>query len=163
MSKKILRRDAMSEIRALTVFDSIPTGCTVLTVADDSCDPHLRVGEFALVDTMDREPQHGELYVIGNKNVYDELRCSIYQVRTTIERDIRYRKWQAWWYGPLVPAALPAKGHSTMEAAMQRPLRMVLTEGPMTVKGIREKIVGRVVGIYEAVHEPLKISGRQPR
>jgi hypothetical protein len=146
--------DDMTEIRALTVFESMPAGCILQAVTDDSCDPHLRVGEFALVDTTDREPQHGELYVMGHKNIYDELRCSIHQVRATIERDIRYRKYQAWWYGPLVPAAFPAKGHITMEAAMQRPLRMVLTEGPMILKGIREKIVGRVIGIYEAAQEP---------
>jgi hypothetical protein len=139
------------EIRALTVFDSIPAGCILQAVTDDSCDPHLRVGEFAIVDTKDREPQHGELYVLGHRNVYDELRCSIHQVRTTIERDFRYRKWQAWWYGPLVLVRLPAKGHATMDAAMQRPLRMVLTEGPMLLTGIRQKIVGRVVGIFESL------------
>lgn len=150
----------MKSIRALTVFDNIPAACFLQAVTDDSCDPHLRVGEFALVDTKDREPQHGELYVMGHRNVCDELRCSIHQVRTTIERDIRYRKWQAWWYGPLVPAAFPSKGHATMDAALQHPLRMVLTEGPMLLTGIRQKIVGRVVGIYEAKVEELKLAGR---
>ena len=149
----------MKETRALTVFDSIPAGCILLPVSDESCDPHLRVGEFALIDTQDREPQHGELYVIGNKNIYDEMRYRICQVRAKTERDVRSRRWQAWYYGPLVPAAFPAKGYWTLEAAALQPLRLGLTEGPMLLTGTRQKISGRVIGIYEAAHKSLKISG----
>jgi hypothetical protein len=42
---------------------------------------------------------------------------------------------------------------------MQQPLRYVLSEGPMTLKGVQEKIVGRVVGIYEASLAQFKIAG----
>jgi hypothetical protein len=142
--------DDMTEIRALTVFDSIPVACILQIITDNTCDPHLRVGEFAVIDPSDREPQQGELYLVGNKNIYDELRCKIYQVRSKVLRDERSREWQAWWYGPLIPEALPAKGHATAEAAMLKPLRFVLSEGPMLLTGIRQKIVGRVIGIFEA-------------
>jgi hypothetical protein len=63
----------------------------------------------------------------------------------------------------LVPAAFPAKGHITMEAAMQRPLRITLTEGPMILRGIREEIVGRVVGVYQAKAELPKLETQRGR
>lgn len=37
----------------------------VVPALDDKSDPHLRLGEIAVVDKRDREPQHGaEVYVI---------------------------------------------------------------------------------------------------
>jgi hypothetical protein len=32
--------------------------------ADNDSAPHLRAGEFAIVDTTDTEPQHGEVYLV---------------------------------------------------------------------------------------------------
>src|ERR1700719_3914213 len=51
-------------LRALTLFDHVPEGCILQPVTDDDSAPHLRVGEFAIVDTTDTEPQHGEVYLV---------------------------------------------------------------------------------------------------
>lgn len=139
------------EYRALMAYSELPAGCKVMPVSNGACHPHLRLGEFAVFDPSDRRPQHGELYVIGVRNIHDKLRCNIHQVRATTERDERYRKWRAWWYGPLKPDILPTKGHATEAAAMQAPLRFYLSEGPMLWTGIRQKILGRVIGIYQPV------------
>ncbi len=50
-------------LRALPTLDALPTGAIAQPVADT---PPRRPapGEFAVVDTTDREPIHGELYVI---------------------------------------------------------------------------------------------------
>jgi hypothetical protein len=51
-------------IRALTIFDSLPRNYRTLRIADDASAPHLKAGEYAVIDTTDRELQAGELYVI---------------------------------------------------------------------------------------------------
>jgi hypothetical protein len=51
-------------IRALTMYDHVPAGCILQPVTDGDSAPHLRAGEFAIVDTTDTEPQHGEVYLV---------------------------------------------------------------------------------------------------
>jgi hypothetical protein len=67
----------MQAIRALTLFDEIPSGFIAHPITNDDSDPHLRAGEVAIVDTTDTEPQHGELYLVrwgsGRKSIE---RCS---------------------------------------------------------------------------------------
>ena len=49
-------------LRALTMYDHVPGGCILQQVTDDDSAPHLRAGEFAIVDTTDTwPPQHGSL------------------------------------------------------------------------------------------------------
>jgi len=56
--------DHQPELRALMMFDKVPEGCILFPCTDESAMPHIRPGEFAIVDTSDRTPCHGELYVI---------------------------------------------------------------------------------------------------
>ncbi len=51
-------------LRALPTLDALPAGAIAHPVADTTAAPHLLPGDFAVVDTADREPTHGELYVI---------------------------------------------------------------------------------------------------
>lgn len=53
------------EYRALMMFDQLPPGCIAFPCTDESSLPHIRPGEFVVVDTTDRTPRHGELYVIA--------------------------------------------------------------------------------------------------
>jgi len=46
------------------MFDHVPHGCKLELVTNDDSSPHLRVGEFAVIDTSDIEPQHGEVYLV---------------------------------------------------------------------------------------------------
>jgi hypothetical protein len=42
----------MKHLRALTMFDHIPAGCILQPVANDDSAPHIRAGEFAVIDTL---------------------------------------------------------------------------------------------------------------
>ena len=44
---------AAGEYRALEVMAHVPAGCRGVLVMDDRFAPHLRCGEFAVVDTAD--------------------------------------------------------------------------------------------------------------
>jgi hypothetical protein len=50
-------------IRALTLFETLPPDHKTFRVPDDGSSPHLKEREFAVIDTTDREPQHGELFL----------------------------------------------------------------------------------------------------
>ncbi len=52
------------ELRALPMFDDLPAGCILHPIVDELTTPHLKPGEFAVVDTTDRRPDLGELFVI---------------------------------------------------------------------------------------------------
>jgi len=68
---------AAQELRALTMFADVPPQHITFPVANQYAMPHLKPGEFAIVDTTDRTPQHGELYVIeysrGSLGTYREI------------------------------------------------------------------------------------------
>jgi len=51
-------------LRALTMYDAIPAGHIGVLVENGAFEPHLHAGEFAIVDTSDKERQVGELYVL---------------------------------------------------------------------------------------------------
>jgi hypothetical protein len=46
----------------------MPPGHQTFLVTDDASAPHLRNGEYAVVHVVDRELQHGELYVVQNSS-----------------------------------------------------------------------------------------------
>jgi hypothetical protein len=50
--------------RALTLFDSLTSGLRTFQIENDDTEPHLHVGEYAVIDPTDREIQNGELYLI---------------------------------------------------------------------------------------------------
>lgn len=52
------------EYRALVMFDRLPEGCISFLCTDVSSMPHVRPGESVVVDTADREPSAGELFII---------------------------------------------------------------------------------------------------
>ena len=52
------------EYRALMMFDRLPAGCISFQCKDVSSMPHVRPGEFVVVDTAVRTPIAGELFVV---------------------------------------------------------------------------------------------------
>ena len=52
------------EYRALMMCDHLPEGSIAHLVTDNYSAPHIRPGEFVVVDTNDREVRHLETYVI---------------------------------------------------------------------------------------------------
>lgn len=52
------------ELRAYPVFDKLPKGCIMFPVVGEAAWPVLRHGEIVVVDTTQRDPIHGELFII---------------------------------------------------------------------------------------------------
>ena len=50
------------EVRALTLHDVVPAGHIAVPIMNTRWTPHLRLGEFAILEVDDTEPQFGELY-----------------------------------------------------------------------------------------------------
>ncbi len=121
------------EYRALEVMTSVPQGCMLFPVMDDRSDPHLRRGEIAVVDTTDREPQHGEVFVIQWS---DGRRC----ITQLLNRSGFTSNKDHWWTSPLTQReSVPGMGQ----------LRMI--DGPRSGAGMRKALIGRVVGIIQSL------------
>ncbi len=118
------------QLRALDVLDVVPAGC--VAVVDDTglCEPHIRIGEFAIADTTDRDPIKGEIFAIRWK---EGGRISILQARV-MECDIGDGPQPTWWVGPMPGARIAAT-----------------SEGPFSDnEHLKSKIVGRIVGVMAA-------------
>jgi hypothetical protein len=85
------------EYRALMMFDRLPAGCISFMCTDDYSAPHIRPGEFVVVDTSDRQPRHLELYVIQ----WENGRRVICQARDTGRKTIEQPEESAWSIGSL--------------------------------------------------------------
>lgn len=79
------------EYRALMLFDTLPAGCISFMCRDESSLPHIRQGEWVVVDTTDRKPRHGELYVISFGARLDQRRiCMVRRKRNVGWVDRQY-------------------------------------------------------------------------
>jgi len=127
------------EYRALKVFDKLPPGCWLLAVPNDDSHPHLRCAEFAVVDTNDREPARGELFVIRYNGGTPRERLAIVML---FARECQYSssKFTGWWSGSLCERQRLPDG---------TPSRYV--DGPLLVDAMRER---RVIGVWGPVALP---------
>ena len=130
-----------SEVRALTVLDTVPAGCRAMPVPNDYNAPHLRQDEIAIVDPADCALVHGELFVVA---------CgagpAIMQVRWRTTGNL-----SAWWCGSLDDPKSWAECEAWINAG--RVLRMA--DGPYRPGGLEERTLGRVVGILQP--EPAQV------
>jgi hypothetical protein len=131
-----------SPIRALTYFETLPPHHKTFYVGDDNSAPHLKPGEFAVIDETDRNVQHGELYLIqwnsGNR--------SIVQVTS---RHMRLKASAApeltWWVCELRGFRQVASG-----GAGGVPLFSGMSDGPYNTAHLKTKTVGRIVGFAQS-------------
>lgn len=125
------------EYRALTLYDAAPEGCIIFPVRDHGSDPHLRFGEYGVVDTTDREPINGELYLIE----WNSGRREFVQAWAR-QHQCDGRHFIGWWVGDL---NRPRSYGAAMTAL--RAGTLTTCDGPYTPEHLIEKIVGRVVGV----------------
>lgn len=158
---------AQPEYRALTVYDHLPEGCIAQLVTDNYSAPHIRAGEFVVVDTNDREVRHLETYVIewngGSRNVCEAVSKEFNWCDKSIPR-------QGW----SVRSISGLRGKAALEAvnaaiANNQPgvatevVGLAWSEGPFRSDDgyLESKLVGCVIGIYApASEEPKRIIGR---
>lgn len=143
----MMRRD--SEYRALQVFESLEPVHRTFLVEDDRSAPHLRRGEYAVVDMSDVEAQHGEVYLIQWQS--GARRRCIVQLRSD-RLNITgpgAAPSLVWWVGDLVRASI-----ADIDAAKARKkpgkipvVTGALCDGPYQTDGLSSMLVGRIVGV----------------
>jgi hypothetical protein len=129
------------DFRALTMFERLEPHHRTFLVREDGSAPHLFVGEYAVVDTSDREPQHGELYVVQHKS--GERRREIVQATSSYCNITGpgAEKSLVWWLCDL-------RGfRQTDEKLGGIPVFAGLSDGPYQTAGLKAKLLGRVVGV----------------
>ncbi|GLK68112.1 hypothetical protein [Hansschlegelia plantiphila] len=138
---------AQTEYRALTIYSAPPTGCIVFPVTRNGFEPHLRLGEIAIVDSGDRELQNGELYVIRwNHPLEPDGIKALVQIWPRTHRGTDGNSFAAWWVGSLNRPREAGEVEQWLKE--RRPLSC--SERPFRADHLREKLVGRVIGIYQA-------------
>ena len=143
-------------LRALEIFTEIPPGCIAFPVKDNSSAPHLKCGEFAVCDTNDREPQHGEVFLVqwctGGRDIK--------QVVVRQHRGIDGKDFEGWWTRKLAASSLTSAQKNAafddIQAGKMRGgeasafLSLCMADGPQLIEHFRKKLVGRVIGILGA-------------
>jgi hypothetical protein len=134
-------RPMQSGLRSFVIVDELPLDCIAYEVPDNCVEPHIRESEFAVVDTNDAEPMHGELFLI-------EWNSGRRQIVELAERT--YNLWDdetrtaapglAW-------VSLINSSMTQMATGETVPIRFA--DGLIMKEGLREKLVGRVGGIYQ--------------
>ncbi len=123
----------LSDYRALTIFEDLQPAHKAVLVLQTGFEPHLKVGEFAVVDTTDKDVSNGELYMIWNRSGVNGLHCISVQasMREYEDRDGPFTA-VGWRYAFLRPGGMP------------------FGEGPYLLEGWKsERCFGRIVGIYQ--------------
>lgn len=144
------------ELRALLMLPTLPPGHMTFPVADDAFHPHLRRGEFAVVDLADHRPAQGELFLIAYSD--PRVECGhTFALCQMVERSRHRRRAGGWVQQPEVGAEpaprwmarhwIPPADLRDREAAL-RSGRVGTSEGPFTTEHATEKLVGRVVGVW---------------
>jgi len=144
---------AQPEYRALMMYDHVPDGCILHLVTDNKSYPHIRPGEFVVVDTLDRKVRHLETYVIewngGGRDVCEAVSRQFNFSDPTIPR----RGW-------IVRSISGLRGKAIVEAFdhMQSGIAVPdiqlfgWSEGPFRSDDghLESKLVGCVIGLYQA-------------
>jgi hypothetical protein len=143
MSKSLPRSMPPQGFRALTVFKSVGPEQRTFRVTDKSSAPYLRLGQYAVVDTADRDLQNGEAYLI-QWNCGERKRDI---VRATADR-------HGWWVGALRPFPTKEEAAQITAAAHRQgkvPVLGSATEGPYRspdeIDYLKSRLLGRIVGV----------------
>jgi hypothetical protein len=139
---------APAPIRAFDLLDHVPPGCKLVMATDNSNDPHIKPGEFVIVDMNDTAFVSGEIYLIGWKNGHKaESICQV--IKRTMECLAR-GPFQGIWFCPLNrPQRIEDIEH------WRGPL--YASDGPLKPEYLPEYIKGRVIGIFMAKNDAVAL------
>lgn len=150
------------EYRAFELMDMLPAGCIAFPVVDQDSAPHLRLGEFAVVDTSDTAPRNGEVYVIQ----WDSGRRMLCQAnRYKPGQTFHINGQDTWRVGSIRrgPSWEQLQAEVKRHAAAGR-IYMIpgWCEAPLPQDYLQSKLVGRVIGILGAsVEGPMRTVGAE--
>jgi hypothetical protein len=131
-------------IRALTMYDHVPAGCILRPVTDDDSAPHLLAGEFAIVDTTNTEPQHGEVYLVRfhRRGRWPNPVEEVFYIQQIMVRHHRGRDGETFigfWMQCL-----------NFEPYRETGLIPEISHRSMAFPVLKEALIGRIIGIYKA-------------
>lgn len=142
-SSKSARR--LEASRALPLFQSLEPNLKTFRVDDNGSEPHIRFGEYAVVDPTDRDPTHDELFIIQ----YDggERRRHVVHVRSSYVNITGpgAADTLVYWVSDL--AGFRQVSRSELGGI---PVFAGLSDGPYTSEHLKQKLIGRVVGIAKS-------------
>ncbi len=146
-----------TECLAFPVYSDVPKGHKLEPVRDGMHAPHLRPGEWAIINPADREIVFGEIYQVEYSNGHKV----IWQVRPERDTDREARRKHT---GEDVACAYLRPLNNPPWPEVERRLRtgepIYLSDGPITLTGLQRIIVGRVIGVYTAI--PLDVLLKDP-
>lgn len=149
----------MSEIRALEIMSSIPAGCITHFVCDEDCEPHIHLGECAIIDTNDTEPQSGEVYLIRWASGATSIKQLFSRPFTSADHGERIGFWtRCLNFVPYNPS--PSRKSETGIPVIGR---RSYADGPRLAETIRKALLGRGVGVYAAPDAPLMLKQTEIR
>ncbi|HLO78477.1 MAG TPA: hypothetical protein VK196_18635 [Magnetospirillum sp.] len=126
---------------SMLVFFDLPTGCYAHPMPNDMHAPHLRAGEWAVIDPACREIEPGELYLVRQSSgpiVWQVLPSR----RPTPERPC----WM------LAPMNRPSSYDDAMRA-LKAGQRVYCSDGP--IYGDCLDVLGKVVGVFVPLVDPM--------
>lgn len=146
------------ELRALLVYDALPAGCIAKPVKDGGLAPHLRPGEFAIVDTTDCDPTHGELYFVAWMGSCAADGSEAGDLAQAYRRDLN-RDGTAWWVGSM-QRPKPSAEAVARAIAVGDYSAFGWSNGPYKDGVLERQIRGRVIGILApSYEEPRRLTG----
>lgn len=126
-------------LRSFIVYDQIRESDLVFEVTGEEADPHLQPGDFALVDTTDREPNQGELFLVEFMNGRRQICETVERFGCYVQNGVSEEK-NLWWLRWKMNIR-------SLSGAVND--RATYADGPYDTTQVTGKIVGKVVGIYE--------------
>ncbi|NRF12611.1 S24 family peptidase [Agrobacterium pusense] len=141
----------------LNIYRTLPPHCIAFEVADRHSLPFIAPGEVVVIDTEDRTPRVGDIYVIewtgGRRNVCQARHsAAAWQKAGSDPR----------WHVGSMRTTTPAEFEDWVAAANEaigKGKGMVpqwcggWAEGPFTLYHLESKLVGAVVGLYKPTKE----------
>lgn len=134
-------------LRSFIVYDALPPGCIAFEVPDDTSLPHVRAGEFVVIDPEDKEPAKGELFAITWKSSFNRK----WQI---VQMDLRAGRYgtgnngsmedgHLWYVGAPAPQRMMSLARHYVGEAMR------WADGPYRDDYVREITHGKIIGILE--------------
>lgn len=133
--------------RSLMVYDKAPADCRAHLVKDDRFAPQLWAGEVAVIDERDREPAEDEIFLVTISSPREPEGF----VRKLMQ-PYSARSWgigleDSWMIAFSIRRQYSRKLSTDEIADKLSTGEMTLSDGPISDKGMRDKIIGRVVGV----------------
>ena len=139
-----LESSPAGEYRAFLLMSELPAGSIAFPVTDERGWPHLRIGEFAVVDPSEREPISGEIYLMQSDSGRRSLVSLKAYPNTTMAPGPR-----KWWVGaPAYPWKKPGTPRRSRDELFALLARYGMCDGPMGEgPHLARMMAGRVVGV----------------